>query len=759
MKENKRSYRMLLVEDDEDDFVYLRDMLDDFPFAEFEIDWRKNYDEGLAALVSGKYDFAVVDHFLPGESGLRLIETARERGVDTPCVVLTGSEDREIEVAATEAGADDFITKRALTAEALERTARFAVERQRSNVASIVEHERMRRLFESSPDPIFETDSDGVILAANQTGAKALGYDNPEELIGLRSRQFIKTEFIEPIVERMREFKENDNLPVVPFIESVTVRKDGSTFHAASNFQPVRDERGELKSVIIAVRDISEWKDLQRKLEASEKRYRELVETIPYGVFEINLEGVIVYSNKAHHEMHGYEPGELVGKSLQIFYPDEDEWKTQQAYMARMFADKPTPSIFYGNYHKKNGDRMEAEIAWNYRRDDDGNVIGVVSIVTDVGKRLAARRELHRQKERLDFLANNSPAVIYRISLPVCLLEGITENVKDLLGFTAAEFYDKPGLWLEKVHPEEFGDLQERFKNLAIPDSHELTYRFRTKSGEYRWIQDRFRTIRGDDGEPTEIIGAMTDAHDRVTAELALKESEKRMRELNATKDKFFSIIAHDLRAPFQGMMSLTEMARALPRTEGANEIRSIASKLKDEAKRANELLENLLAWAKVQTGKIEPAPRRVKIGDAADAAAKPLQQMASEKNVSFSIDADDIVAFVDLDMLAVVLRNLFSNATKHSPPGGVVSLRASATGGDVKIIVEDEGKGFDERDVHKLFRIDVNPNELRHRDPNGSGLGLILCREFIELNKGTIRAENRDEGGARIVMRLPAAK
>lgn len=750
---------MLLVEDDEDDYVYLRDTLDDFPFAEFEIDWRKNYDEGLAALETGKYDFAVVDHFLPKESGLQLIETARERGVDTPCVVLTGAENRETEVAATEAGADDFITKCALTAEALERTARFAVERQRSNVASIVEHERMRRLFESSPDPIFETDPDGVILAANQTGAKALGYDNPEELIGLRSRQFIKSEFIEPIVERVREFKENENPPVVPFIESVTVRKDGSTFHAASNFQPVRDERGELKSVIIAVRDISEWKDLQRKLEANEKRYRELVETIPYGVFEINLEGVIVYSNKAHHEMHGYEPGELVGKSLEVFYPDEEEWRKQRNYMERMLVDKPAPSLFYGYYHKKDGERIEAEIAWNYRRDDKGEVVGVVSIVTDVGKRLAARRELHRQKERLHFLANNSPAVIYRISLPSGMLEEMTENVKDLLGFTAAEFYDKPGLWMEKVHPDEFDDLQTRFKDLFIPDSLEITYRFRTKSGEYRWVRDRFRTIRDEKGEPTEIIGAMIDAHDRVTAELALKENEKRLREINAAKDKFFSIIAHDLRTPFQGMSALTEMAKSLPEDGRTEEIRAISSKLNVEAKRANELLENLLAWAKVQTGRIEPAPRRVKIADAAAAAAKPLKQVASEKNVSFSFDTGEIEAFVDLDMLAVVLRNLFSNAAKHSPPGGVVSLRASATGGDVKIIVEDEGKGFDERDVHKLFRIDVNPNELHHRDPNGSGLGLILCREFVELNKGTIRAENRDEGGARIVMRLPAAK
>jgi PAS domain S-box-containing protein len=759
MKERKRSYRMLLVEDVEDDYVNLRDLLEDFPFADFEIDWRRNYEEGLAALEGGTYDFAVVDHFLSGESGLRLVETARERGVDTPCVALTDAENREIEEAATAAGADDFITKTALTAQALERAARFAVERRRSNVAAIMEHERMRRLYESSPDPIFETDPDGVILATNKAGAESLGYDEPEELIGLRSRDFIKAEYLEPIVRRVREFMTSEDLPVVPFVESETIRKDGSTFHVAANFRPVRDEHGELKSIIIATREISEWKELRRKLEAGEKRYRALVETIPYGVFEIDINGVIVYSNKAHHEMHGYEPGELVGKSLQIFYPDEDEWKTQQAYMARMLADTPEPSIFYGNYHKKNGERMEAEIAWNYRRDDDGNVIGVVSIVTDVGERLSAQRELSRQKERLDFLANNSPAAIYRISLPSGMLEEITENVRDLLGYTAADFFEKPGLWLEKVHPDEFEDIQKRFSDLAIPESYEMTYRIRTKSGEYRWIQDRFRTIRDDDGEPTEIIGAMTDAHERVTAELALKKSEQRMRELNATKDKFFSIIAHDLRAPFQGMASLTEMAKALPESDGADEIRSIAAKLNDEAKRANELLENLLAWARVQTGRIEPAPRRVTIADAAVAAAGPLRQTASERGVSFAFDAGEVEAFVDLDMLGVVLRNLFSNAVKFSPRGGVVSLRAVTTGGDARIMVEDEGKGFDERDVHKLFRVEVDPGEFHDRDPDGSGLGLILCREFARLNGGTIRAENRAEGGARVIVRLPAAK
>lgn len=246
---------------------------------------------------------------------------------------------------------------------------------------------------------------------------------------------------------------------------------------------------------------------------------------------------------------------------------------------------------------------------------------------------------------------------------------------------------------------------------------------------------------------------------ERKRAEEALVESEKKYRETSATKDRFFSIISHDLRNPLGAFKTAFEMLEKKYSSLPLNEVKTFIDDMSLSAKQLFELLEELLQWARFQRGKIPFNPFPVKLAFVVGNTAAMLEKKAVEKNIEIQYSvATDLIAVADINMLNSIVKNLLTNAIKFSHPGGRVEISAKASNEQIEISVVDSGVGIADHDVEKLFRLDGKIVSVGTAGEKGAGLGLIISKDFVEKNGGTIWAESQLGKGSTFSFTLPAA-
>jgi two-component system sensor histidine kinase/response regulator len=246
----------------------------------------------------------------------------------------------------------------------------------------------------------------------------------------------------------------------------------------------------------------------------------------------------------------------------------------------------------------------------------------------------------------------------------------------------------------------------------------------------------------------------------RVKTHLDLKFAREELKELNATKDKFFSIIAHDLRNPLQCLMLYAESLYFDYDSLDDEERKDYTQKFYNNTNLIAALLENLLEWSQSQQGIIEPHPKKIDLHKLTAENIDLLKENAKKKNIAVSSRVKpETFAFADENMIRTVIRNLLSNAVKFTKPGGKVevSMTISADGNSVDITISDNGVGISAEDIDTLFRIDVKKKKNKGTDnEKGTGLGLILCKEFVEKNNGSIRVTSEPGKGSRFTFTLP---
>jgi signal transduction histidine kinase len=236
-----------------------------------------------------------------------------------------------------------------------------------------------------------------------------------------------------------------------------------------------------------------------------------------------------------------------------------------------------------------------------------------------------------------------------------------------------------------------------------------------------------------------------------------LEKSESELRKANLSKDRFFSILAHDLRNPIGGILTISEvLAKRFEQLE-PRRIREMCGLVHDGAREGAELLEAVLAWARAQTGRLQARPSCVQLSELCNGITDVQEGAARSKGVRLrSAVGPDAMAFADENMLATIVRNLLSNAIKFTPRGGEVVLGAEAQGEWEVLAVSDTGVGMRSEDVKKLFRVDTHFSCAGTDQERGSGMGLILCKELVELNGGLISVESEAGRGSTFRVRLP---
>ncbi len=281
----------------------------------------------------------------------------------------------------------------------------------------------------------------------------------------------------------------------------------------------------------------------------------------------------------------------------------------------------------------------------------------------------------------------------------------------------------------------------------------------------YAVYRIRIRTIRNQNRRlELKVRKRTTDLRKEITErkkiEAELRNSEEKLKELNANKDRFFSIIAHDIKSPFSALIGFARLLETDLKQSSPEEIEEGVNAISKSAKSIYDLLENLLEWSRLQIGHTKYSPVIFDIYKTTEDVIELLKPSANNKDISIEngLDAGTLV-LADSYMISTVLRNLISNAVKFTKPGGNIRVNSIKYNGKLEVQVIDTGVGISEEDIQRLFRIEIAQSKIGTSKERGTGLGLILCKELVEKCGGELRVESELEKGSVFIFTLNTAE
>jgi len=302
--------------------------------------------------------------------------------------------------------------------------------------------------------------------------------------------------------------------------------------------------------------------------------------------------------------------------------------------------------------------------------------------------------------------------------------------------------------------PESLPVIDQAFQNaIEQGGSYEVDSEIITAKGNRRSVKSMAKV----DLENRRVIGLFQDITDRKQVEAELKIKNEQLKELNATKDKFFSIIAHDLKTPFSGILGFSEILKEEARNLDIGSIEDYADIINSTAKQTFKLLENLLDWARMQQGGFHFEPKTISFNYLFKTEIEGLKNSADRKNITLvNGTAKEIFFTADEKMLNTVLRNLIANAIKFTPKDGKITVKALKKVDHVEVSISDTGVGMEKETIDKLFKIETSFTSRGTENEKGTGLGLLLCKEFVEKHGGTIWVDSEIGKGSTFTFSIP---
>jgi len=357
----------------------------------------------------------------------------------------------------------------------------------------------------------------------------------------------------------------------------------------------------------------------------------------------------------------------------------------------------------------------------------------------------------NHELEKLSIVASKTENAII-IAKPDGTIEWINDGFTRLYGYTYDEFIGTKGKTLEEASANPAID---KIIQKAITEKQSQIYESEivSKTGERHKLQTTLNPIVDDDGQVIKLVTIDSDIS-------KLKQVEKELQDLVVTKEKFFSIIAHDLKNPFNSLIGLSQLLVHGFDKMKTEKVKYFHQNLYQISKVGYDLLVNLLEWSKSQTGNIKYSPEDINISGVTEETFALYQSKAKQKEILLTNNLDeDSFVYADKNMVKTIFRNLISNALKFTGRGGVIEVSSYKTNSSREISIRDTGVGMKPEDMDKLFRLDTNYTTKGTEDEGGTGLGLVLVKEFIEKNKGFIHVESKPGIGSNFIFTLPAEK
>jgi PAS domain S-box-containing protein len=603
--------------------------------------------------------------------------------------------------------------------------------------------EIFNQFLENSPIYVFFKDENIRSLRLSRNYEHLIGRPL-NELLHKNMYELFQSEFAKSMVELDRKILKEGN--------KITIEEDfnGRQYHTIKFPIKIAGQPIILAGFTI---DVTDSKLAELELSRSEEKYRKLHQSLRDGYVYVSMDGTIRESNKAYQDMLGYSQSEL--EKLSYFDLTPKKWHSTEA---KIVTEDILPTgfspVYEKEYIKKDGSVFPVELRTFLISDANEQPEGMWAIVRNITERKLVEEALKASEEKFKSIVESSPTAMYFYHLENdgrLVLIGANPAAEIITGVS---HHNLIGKTIEEAFPNlAKTEIPELYKKVALGKikhhSFEIDYSDNQISGQYsvRVFKTGTNTIAVD----------FVDISDRKKAEEMLRQNEARLIELNATKDKFFSIIAHDLKNPFNSILGFSEILNHEAKYLENSNIGNYASLINTAATHTFKLLENLLTWSRMQSGNVQFAPRSLILSQVIQDEFVIGMPAAIQKNIVLVSNVSrNLIIEADENMLKNILRNLISNAIKFTAKNGRIEVNAQCNDNETEISVTDNGVGIKPGNIEKLFNIEANFSTRGTASEKGTGLGLLLCKEFVEKHGGKIQVESQPGIGSTFKFTIP---
>lgn len=609
-------------------------------------------------------------------------------------------------------------------------------------------------LLKASPDAIIISDFQGNILTLSDAATKLIDLQQSIEAIGLKIFDFLEENEQERAKDSISQmFSGVFHGPEIYLAK----RLDGRKLFIEVNGEFLRDENGVPTQLIFIIRDVSSRQFAENELLKNHKFLTDLIENSGSIIYVKDLEGKYKLVNSKWEQVTGINREQAIGSNDKDIFPTKLAYQFVQndAIVSKNNAPTFSEDIVF-NLHGSNH-----FISNNYPlKDENDHVIGVCNFSTDITELVATREALKNKSIQFDNLVSKIPVGVYVIqSKPNGMFNFVyvSSPMAKLVGLPLEEILKDAMGTFNKVHPLDLdGFMKANWE--AFNNQTPFNYTARIMVGkEIRHCKFESFPDKLENGD-TLWNGMVTDITDQKLAKEELALANTNLKKSIIEKDRFFSILAHDLRGPINGILALIEMVSEDFDEIGRDELRKMIAGMNTSATNVKRLLDNLLEWAGMQQGKIPYQPVSLNVTNAIENVVNLSMNQAVLKNQEIVFETNPLhQVLADSNMLDSILRNLISNAMKFTPKGGKIIISSKEReDNSLQISIKDNGIGMDDAILQKLFLVHEKTNRKGTDGEPSAGLGLILCKDFVLKHGGEIWAESLVNNGSTFHFTLP---
>lgn len=480
----------------------------------------------------------------------------------------------------------------------------------------------------------------------------------------------------------------------------------------------------------------------------------EILDHLPIALFIIDNKGTIIFLNNTASNIIGDTKDNFLSKNILNFIEDNNSLQSiLETSDAPLF-----PQSLEIKFKRRNGKSFYTILSINNYYNNETNQNQFIITLVDLTNQKMQTELIKENQLRFENIANSAPVMIW-----ITDVNGLFNFVNKIwCDFTGRSISEELGLnWIQDVHPDDiknFIQIYNQALDNRIPFSHQ--FRFKRHDNSYRWLMINGLPRFNDQEDFLGLIGTCIDITHQKENEDYIKQINEELENATKNKDKFFSIISHDLRSPLSGIMSLMDILVTDYHTMDEDEKKEIISEAAITSRNTFTLMENLLDWSRIQTGKMNFEPKNISLTLITNNIRNLFTQKLKEKSITLNFEIEtEFFAFADLQITETIVRNLISNAIKFTPEQGTITVSFENLGEYIVVKITDTGVGMDAAHLSKLFKLDISYSTIGTSGERGTGLGLVLCKELVEKQEGKIWIESKLGSGSTFYFTLPKAK
>ncbi len=613
--------------------------------------------------------------------------------------------------------------------------------------------ERFRSIVQNATDLICNFSESGKIIYANPSFIRELGFTE-EEIIEKKL-----PDLIEATATQQKKFSIRQViLGKIISTELTFVKKNGDLLEVLGNFSITYDPQKRIKYIGGIFSDITAKKAYEQEL------------LLMRAIFEASNDGIAVESknsfvivNNSFAKIFGCEKGEELLNTNPLDLVDESDYKRIKAYTEARGKKENAPNHYEFLSRPKAGTKNYIEVSvtsFEFKED-----IFFVVICRDVSERKRVQQAIKESEERYRTITENLDDSLWtaeRVGSNI-RYTFFTSSIEKITGYSQSEFLQDTRYFFKITFPDDFKMVKEKlrkFVNNYYKNSEELIFRIIHKQGHLVWIKNKITVTRNSKGAILKMFGLISDVSIQKKAEEEVLKSSDNLKKLNDTKDRFISIVSHDLRTPFSSILGFTDIL--LNDDEiSVEESKQYIGYIQESAQSMLALVNSLLDWTRLQTGRIRFEPAKIDLFESVRKALDALSGFALKKGITLeNLVTDEVNVFADKNLLAQVFGNLLSNALKFTKDGGKISISFAQSDVPrfIEVWVSDTGVGISKENLAKVFDVDAKFTSEGTAGEKGTGLGLSLVQEIVIKHGGKIWVESKVGTGTSFKFTLPKA-